>query len=133
MTGRTIPGKPDNLTDGLGQGATSNVMSVNTENQTCLTKEQVVKDYPDVFLGTGNLEGQYKLEVEEGAKRVVHPPRRVLVEPKGKLKQELDRTKPWNHRESHKTYPVDFKRCNPVQKPIGQIRVCNDPKTSTEF
>jgi len=48
-----------------------NVMSVNT-SQACFTAEQLLKDYPDVFKGTGKLEGQYKLEVEDGATPVVH-------------------------------------------------------------
>ena len=43
-----------------------NVMSVNTR-EPCFTTEQLLRDYPDVFEGTGKLEGQYKLEVEEGA------------------------------------------------------------------
>ena len=55
-----------------------NVMSVNT-SQACFTAEQLLKDYPDVFEGTGKLEGQYKLEVFDGATPVVHPPRRVPV------------------------------------------------------
>ena len=35
-----------------------NVMSVNT-SQAGLAAEQLLKDYPDVFEGTGKLEGQY--------------------------------------------------------------------------
>ena len=65
-----------------------NVMSVNT-CQACFTTEQLLRDYPDVFDCTGKLEGQYKLEVEEGATPVVHTIRRVPVTLKGKLKQEL--------------------------------------------
>ena len=44
-----------------------------------------------MFQGTGKLKGQYKLEIEENAKQVVHPPRRVPVALKGKLKRELKR------------------------------------------
>ena len=36
------------------------------------------------------MEGQQKLEVEEGATPLVHPPRRVPVALKGKLKKELN-------------------------------------------
>ena len=36
------------------------------------------------------MEGQHKLEVEEGATPLVHPPRRVPVALKGKLKKELN-------------------------------------------
>ena len=44
-----------------------------------------------MFQGTGKLKGQYKLEIEENAKPVVHLPRRVPVALKGKLKRELER------------------------------------------
>ena len=69
-------------------------MTVNTgvkrDNQGPLLMEEVLKGYPDVFQGTGKLKGQYKLEIEENAKPVVHPPRRVPVVFKGKLKRELE-------------------------------------------
>ena len=72
-----------------------NVMTVNTEvqrgSQGPLSMEEVLKEYPDVFQGTGKLKGQYKLEIEENAKPVVHLPRRVPVALKGKLKRELER------------------------------------------
>ena len=72
-----------------------NVMTVNTEvqrgSQGTLSMEEVLKEYSDVFQGTGKLKGQYKLEIEETAKLVVHLPRRVPVALKGKLKRELER------------------------------------------
>ena len=68
-----------------------NVMAFNTEVQCSgrcpLSKEEVLKKYPDVFQGTGKLQAQYKLEIEEKAKPVVHPPRWVPVALKGKLKR----------------------------------------------
>ena len=71
-----------------------NVMTVNTEvqrgSQGPLSMEEVLKEYSDVFQGTGKLKGQYKLEIEENAKPVVHPPRRVPVALKGKLKRESE-------------------------------------------
>ena len=72
-----------------------NVMTVNTEvqrgSQGPLSMEEVLKEYSDVFQGIGKLKGQYKLEIEENAKPVVHLPRRVPVALKGKLKRELER------------------------------------------
>ena len=54
-----------------------NVMAINTEvqrsSQCPLSMEEVLKEYPDVCQGNGNLKGQYKLEIEENAKPVVHP------------------------------------------------------------
>ena len=71
-----------------------NVMAVNTEvqcsSQCPLSKEEVLTKYPNVFQGTEKLQGQYKLEIEEDAKPVIHPPRRVPVALKEKLKHELE-------------------------------------------
>ena len=101
-----------------------NVMSVNT-SQACLPAEQLLKDYPE---GPGKLEGQYKLEVVEGATPVVFPPRRVPVALEGKLKKELDRLQSLGIIEKV-TEPTPWvSSLVTVQKPNGQIRVCIDPK-----
>ena len=98
-----------------------NVMSVNT-SQACFTAEQLLKDYPDV------LEGQYTLEVIDGATPVVHPPRRVPVALKGKLKEELDRLQSLGIIEQD-TEPTPWvSSLVTVLKPNGQLRVCIDPK-----
>ena len=72
-----------------------NVAAVNTEthrgSQRDLSKINILEGFPDVFHGTGKLEGQYKLEIGERVRPVVHPTRRVPFVLKGKLKQELDR------------------------------------------
>ena len=71
-----------------------NVIAVNTvvqcSSQCPLSKEEVLTKYPNVFQGTGKLHGQYKLEIEEDAKPVIHPSRRVPVALKEKLKHELN-------------------------------------------
>ena len=109
-----------------------NVMTVNTEvqrgSQGPLWMEEVLKEYPDVFQGTGKLKGQYKLEIEENAKPVGHPPRRVPVALKGKLKRELERLK--SLRIIEKVIEPTPWVSSPVivQKPNGQIRVCLDLK-----
>ena len=58
-----------------------NVIAVNIEvqrsRQCPVSMEEVLKEYPDVFQGTGKLKRQYKLDIEENAEQVVHPPSRV--------------------------------------------------------
>jgi len=54
-----------------------------------LSITNVLKEYEDVFEGTGLLEGQYHLELDENAKPVVHPPRKVPVAIKERLHTEL--------------------------------------------
>lgn len=54
-------------------------------------QEVLLKNYPDVFQGTGKLKGQYNLEVREDVQPVIHPPRRVPVALKEKQNQELEK------------------------------------------
>ena len=109
-----------------------NVMTVNTEvqrgSQGPLSMEEVLKEYSDVFQGTGKLKGQYKLEIEENAKPVVHPPRRVPVALKGKLKRELERLQSLGIIEKVIEPTPWVSSLVIVQKPYGQIRICLDPK-----
>ena len=109
-----------------------NVMTVNTEvqrgSQGPLSMEEVLKEYSDVFQGTGKLKGQYKLEIEENAKPVVHPPRRVPVALKGKLKRELERLQSLGIIEKVIEPTPWVSSLVIVQKPNRQIRVCLDPR-----
>ena len=100
-----------------------NILSVETKP---ITQEALLKEYPDVFQGTGKLEGQYNLEVKQDAQPVVHPPWRVPVALNEKLKGELERLQylgiiakvlePW------------VSSLVSAQKPNGKLHVCIDPK-----
>ena len=96
--------KDKTLTPLLGNKAVQamNLMTINYENIKSvqgaptspdlykpLTIPNVLKEYEDVFEGTGLLEGQYHLELDENAKPVVHPPRKVPVAIKERLHTEL--------------------------------------------
>ena len=68
------------------------------------------------------------LDVEEGATPVLHPPRRVPVTLKCKLKQELDRLQSLGIIEKA-TEPTPWvSSLETVQKPNEKIGVCIDPK-----
>ena len=56
-----------------------------------LTKDKLLQQYPDVFNGTGKIDGKYhlQLDIEDGAVPVVLPPRRVPVALNPLLKDEL--------------------------------------------
>lgn len=115
---RAVP-KPNHEAD-LIRVQQHNVMSVNT-SQACFTAEQLLKDYPDVFEGTGKLESQYKLEVNDGATPVVHPLRRVPIALQVKLKEEWDRIQSLGIIEQV-TEPTPWvSSLVTVQKPNGQI------------
>ena len=58
------------------------VNAVNDNVQTAhivLTRDQILKEYSDVFEGLGCMDGPYHMELDETVKSVVHPPRKVPV------------------------------------------------------
>ena len=57
-----------------------------------LTKEYLLKEYKDVFTGTGLFPGQpYHIEVDESIPPVQHPQRQVAVHLQPAYKRELER------------------------------------------
>ena len=88
-----------------------------------------MRDYPDVFQGTGKLDGHYKLEVkEEDVPPVVHPPRCVPVALKEKLKEELDTLQSLGVIKKV-TEPTPWVSSLVIARnPNGLLRVCLDPK-----
>ena len=76
-----------------------NVLLIKPEKQQWKIKikpvsiEQLDKKFPENFTGTGKLPGQYNIEVDPNVKPKIHPPRKVPVALKEKLKKELDRLK----------------------------------------
>ena len=70
------------------------VNAVNDKVQTAhivLTREQILKEYSDAFEGLGCMDGPYHMELDETVKPVVHPPRKVPVALRDRLKEELDK------------------------------------------
>ena len=70
------------------------VNAVNDNVQTAhivLTRDQILKEYSDVFEGLGCMDGPYHMELDETVKSVVHPPRKVPVALRDRLKEELDK------------------------------------------
>ena len=70
------------------------VRSVNDQLQTSpsvLNKEWILKEYSDVFEGLGCMDRLYHMEVDETVRPVVHPPRKVPVALRDRLKEELDK------------------------------------------
>ena len=70
------------------------VRSVNDHLQTSpsvLSEEWILKEYSDVFEGLGCMGGLYQMEVDETVRPVLHPPRKVPVALRDRLKEELDK------------------------------------------
>ena len=91
-------------------------------------KEQVLRDYGDVFKGIGCFEGDYHISVDPTVPPVVHAPRRVPVALCEPLKEELKSLVDAKIL-SKVDQPTDWvNSCVCVTKPNGKIRLCLDPK-----
>ena len=83
---------------------------------------------PDIFTGVGCLEGNYSIQVDDGFRPVVHPPRKVPVPLRDTLKSELDNMVK-NGILAKVTEPTSWvSSLVIVKKPNGKIRVCLDPR-----
>ena len=88
----------------------------------------MLQKYSDVFDGIGQLPGECEIYLKPDATPVVHPPRRVPVALRDKLKAELDRME----REqiiTKQSQPTDWvNSLVTVEKPNSSLRICLDPK-----
>ena len=105
------------------------VSSIETP-QSGLTKEQVLKEYKDVFTGLGRLKVEpVKIHLKEGAKPCRRPCRRVPVAMRQKFKDELDNLE--NRDVLRKLKPNEVPEwLNSFVCPVkddNSLRVCLDP------
>ena len=106
------------------------ILAVDSDpSHTCpLTKEIVLDKYSDVFDGIGQLPGECEIYLKSDSVPVVHPPRRVPIAIRDKLKAELERMER-EHVIKKVTKPTDWvNSLVTVEKPNGSIRICLDPK-----
>ena len=91
-------------------------------------KSARLEDYPELFTGLGCLPGEYKIELQEGSRPVVHPPRKIPVAQRQKVIDELKRME----KEGvivRQEEPTDWvNSLVVVTKPNGSIRLCIDPR-----
>ena len=93
-----------------------------------LTKQELVKEYEDVFTGEGQFEKKLHLEIDTSARPVRQPLRRVPLAMKPKLKEELNRLEKIGVIKRVDT-PTDWvSSLVIVKKPNGKLRICIDPK-----
>ena len=93
------------------------------------TKEYMLKEYADIFSGTGTLPGMaYHIELKDNYKPVQHAPCTVPAGMQDAYNAELQRL-------LHKGVIVEVHNYTewvnsivPVQKPNGEIRLCLDPR-----
>lgn len=88
----------------------------------------ILSKYPKIFNGLGCMPGKHHINIDKEIEPVIHPPRKVPVALKEKVKNELM---------SMQKQGVIVKQNDPtewvnsmvtVMKPNGKIRICMDPK-----
>ena len=95
---------------------------------TCSVNEDLVSEYSDLFEGIGCLPGEHRIITDKSANPVIHPPRKIPVAMKAKIKTELDRMEKLEIIEKQ-TKPTKW--VNSFVAPVkanGQIRICIDPR-----
>jgi len=99
-----------------------------TNDQPTTTTElpNILDEYPDVFKGLGCLPGKHTIKIDPSVTPVVHPPRKVPIALKEKVKDELDRME----REGvviRQTDPTPWVNSMVTVVKPGKVRICIDP------
>lgn len=97
------------------------VFSVNTKNN-------ILDEYSDVFVGLGCLPGTYKIELKDNVTPVVHAPRKLPEALKDKIKSKLTEMQAQGIIAKVEG-PTDWvNSMTVVKKPNGDLRICLDPQ-----
>lgn len=97
------------------------------QNVKGVTKDLVLKEYKDVFTGLGNLEGEYKITVDEAVKPVIHAPRRVPVAIRDELKMLLEQMEK-DEIIARVTKPTQWVSSLMLKREPNKLRICLDPQ-----
>ena len=93
------------------------------------TTESIVQEYSDVFDNKtlGCLPVQHTINLKEGAKPVVHAPRKIAVAVRNKVKEELDRMQHLGVIDPVEE-PTDWVSSMVTITKPGKTRICLDPR-----
>ena len=93
-----------------------------------LSKDTILSKYKNVFSGLGTMGQEFNLTLQENATPVIHPPRRVPLAIKSKLKEALEDMVKQDIIAPIET-PTDWvSSLVVVEKKNGKLRICIDPK-----
>ena len=94
-----------------------------------VTKEELMSKFPKVFgEGLGQLDGEYKIRLDETVPPVQHAPRRIAVALRPKLKETLDDLEAQGVIAQVTTPTKWISSMVAVPKKNGKLRICLDPK-----
>ena len=88
----------------------------------------IQNEYSDLFHGIGRLPGKHKIHIDHNITPVVHPPRRLPITMRDKVKDELSRMVKEGIIKKVKKPTSWVNSMVVVTKPNGSIRICIDPR-----
>ena len=89
--------------------------------------QNILHEYSDLFQGLGCISGEHTIKVDPSIPAVVHPPRKVPVSLKDKIKDELDRMEQTGVI-VRQTEPTDWVNGMVAVVKTNNIRICIDPR-----
>ena len=92
-----------------------------------VTNQNILNEYSDLFQGLGCIPGEHTIKVDPSIPAVVHPPRKVPVSLKDKIKDELDRMEQIGLI-VRQTEPTDWVNSMVAVVKSNKIRICIDPR-----
>ena len=67
-----------------------------TSKSKCIkSTDDLMREFPDRFIGIGKFPGEYKIQLHPGAHPVIHAPRKCPIALCPKVKEHLEKWKPW--------------------------------------
>ena len=98
----------------------------------CVTEDEIlthelIREYPDLQKTTGTLPGEHKIKLEESAKGVVHPPRRLPAAIRDKAIADLENMEA-NSYIKQVDKPTEWVSSMVVAVNKDKVRICIDPK-----
>ena len=93
--------------------------------------QKMYEQYSDLFQGLGCLPGEHTIKVDSSISPVVHPPRKVPVSLKEKIREELDRMEKAEVVVKQKE-PTDWVNSMVAVVKPNKLRICIDPRDSNE-
>lgn len=90
-----------------------------------LSKENLLKSYEDVFKGLGELPGKHHINIDDTVTPVIHPPRKVPVALRDKVKTELQRMEQLGVI-ARQDEPTDWVHSLVTVRKPNKIRLCID-------
>ncbi|XP_057191716.1 uncharacterized protein K02A2.6-like isoform X1 [Triplophysa rosa] len=93
----------------------------------CDENTHILKEFDDVFNGLGCIPGSHHIKIDPAVVPVIHPPRRVPIALKDRIKTELNRMESLGVIEKQ-TEPTDWVNSLVTVVKPNKLRICIDPK-----